>query len=130
MKAIPSEEVVVDPATLERESCTVATRTRAPFIKGPIPLEWICTAHSLGGSAGAVGVILYYFSGLRKSQVFKVGLADIARIIGVSRDTVRRGLRALEDSGLVDVSRVPGNKAQVRIVEAVATAPSTKGAGQ
>ena len=77
-------------------------------------MDWLQTAMSLKGRALHVGVMLWYFRGLRRSETFKVGLEDLGWGI-VSRYTVRRGLTALESAGLIGVAGQPGQKLRVTI---------------
>jgi len=74
------------------------------FLKGPIPLKWLTTASKLPGRALHVGISLWYLSGLRKTRVIKltnVLLADF----GVKKDAKRRGLKALEEAGLISIEK-------------------------
>ena len=83
---------------------------RAPYLSGPIPWSWVKAASGLPGKALAVGLVLWHYRSLRKSMEVKVGLADIAQKIDTTESAVRRGCRALEGKGLVEVQRSPGCK--------------------
>lgn len=85
------------------------------FIRGPIPLEWAVEAGRLGGSALRVGLALWFYRGIRKSPSFRLGVGDIASATGLHPDSARRGLRALELAGLVEVERRNGRKSGVTI---------------
>ena len=87
------------------------------FLRGPIPLNWLRKAMSLGGTCLSVGIILWYYRGLKKSITFKLGIQDIANLIGRSWLTAQRGLRALERSGLVAIKRHRGRKHLIEIQE-------------
>ena len=54
---------------------------KIPFLKGPVPLDWLQKAMELGIGALSVGIVLWYFRGLKKSKVFKVGIGDIADLM-------------------------------------------------
>ena len=74
------------------------------FIKGPIPLHWIRVALNLAPCALRVSVILWYISGLRRSETFilsNVMLKDF----NLNRHTKYRGLKLLEEAGLIEVER-------------------------
>jgi len=82
----------------------------APFIKGPIPWRWIQNAMVLRGSALAVGIALWYFAGLKKSRIFKIGMRELTQKIQRSWLTTQRGLLALERAKLISIDRRSGSK--------------------
>ena len=90
-------------------------RLKVPFVRGPIPLDWLQKAMKLGGAAISVGVILWYFKGLKKLSIFKIGIQDIANLIGRSWLTAKRGLIALEKERLIAIQRHNGRKHLVEI---------------
>jgi len=92
-------------------------RLKSPFLRGPIPLDWLQKAMKLGGTAISVGIILWYYTGLKKLLVFKIGIQDIARLIGRSWLTAKRGLIALERQGLITITRHKGRKHLIEIRE-------------
>ena len=92
-------------------------RLKVPFIRGPIPLDWLQKAMKLGGAAISVGIVLWYFRGLKKLSVFKIGIQDIANLIGRSWITAKRGLISLEQQGLITIERHNGRKHLVEIQE-------------
>ena len=92
-------------------------RMNSPFLRGPIPLSWLQRAMRSGGAAISVGVILWYFRGLKKTSVFKVGTQDIAGLIDRSWLTAKRGLLALEGNGLITITRHQGRKHVIEIRE-------------
>ena len=92
-------------------------RLSTPFLRGPIPLNWLQEAMRLGGAAISVGIILWYFRGLKKTSVFKVGIQDIATLIGRSWLTAKRGLLALERQGLISITWHHGRKHMIEIRE-------------
>ena len=88
---------------------------KIPFLKGPVPLDWLQRAMELGIGALSVGIVLWYFRGLKKSKVFKVGIGDIADLMTRSWRTAHRGLNALERQELISLERHPGRKHLVTI---------------
>lgn len=108
---IPVTRYIFNPET---ESHTA----RAPakkFIKGPIPLDWISRANALPGKAGAVGLALWFLTGVQKSQTVKL-TGEVEKIAGCGRKAVYAGLAALEGAGLVWVERRKGARAVVAII--------------
>ena len=94
-----------------------ARRLKTPFLRGPIPLSWLQKAMKLGGTAISVGIVLWYYRGLKKSLIFKIGIQDIAGLIGRSWLTAKRGLIALERRGVISISRHQGRKHLIEIHE-------------
>jgi len=90
-----------------------------PFLRGPIPLEWLARAHAAGGSALAVGLALWFVRGVSgKPGPAKVS-SSVRRRFELSRDQTGYGLRALEAAGLVNyVKKGRGRCAVVEIVGA------------
>ena len=96
-----------------------ATRPRlsAPFLKGPIPLDWLQRAARLSGKALHVGNALWFRSGIERSRTVKLTNVLLQQF-GVDRHAKARALRQLEAAGLVAVSRKPGRSPMVTILEA------------
>lgn len=77
-------------------------RLSGNFLKGPIPIAWLMKASALPGKASQIGVALWYLRGLRKNDT--VILAnDLLEQFHVSRKAKYRGLKALENVGLIAV---------------------------
>lgn len=95
----------------------IRRRRDRPFVKGPIPLEWLTAAAQLeGGSPLIVGLAIWHLSGLqRKVDKITVSLAGISKRWGLSRSTVTRALAKLEAASLVRVSHAPGCSPRVGI---------------
>jgi DNA-binding transcriptional ArsR family regulator len=86
-----------------------------PFVQGPIPLKWLQLAMKLGGACLSVGLILWYLRGLKKSITFKVGLKELADLIGRSWQTTQRALSAIEKANLITIERREGRKHRIII---------------
>ena len=86
------------------------------FLRGPVPLVWIQTAHALGGDALAVGLVLWVYSGINNSRGFQLSSAKIEAALGVSRETVGRAVRSLSEAGLIAVTAAPGQRNTFRVV--------------
>lgn len=79
------------------------------FLRGPIPFGWLATACQLPGSGPQVVLALRFLRGrFRLGRDRRWTLDAIAKGLGVSDDSVRRGLRAAESAGLLSVVRMPG----------------------
>lgn len=101
---------------------------RPTFIKGPVCWAWVKAAVALRGHALAVGLHVWLWAGILKTyESVPLNL----RRLGFPYKTASRGLRALEDAGLVSVVRPPGRKPLVtlRAAPTRARARSTRVSG-
>ncbi len=96
---------------------TRARRINGPFLGCPVPLAWLQKAMKLGHAALSIGIILWHFSGMKKTLTFKVGIQDLANYVERSWVTCLRALQALEEQGLIAVERKNGRKHIVTILE-------------
>ena len=97
-------------------------RRQAEFVRGPIPVAWIARAAVLPRGALAVGLAVWFIVGLgRESNAVCPSLLER---FGVTRRTAYRGLRALEQGGLVKVERHRGRCPRVTIVAVKRLEPS------
>ena len=87
------------------------------FLKGPIPWPWLEQAARLPGQALAMGLVAWHLKGLKKSDTFRMEPSK-ARSLGMSPRVARRGLKALEDAGLVAVDRHRGRSPTVTVLSA------------
>jgi len=99
-------------------------KRRGWFLKGPIPGEWLSKVVQLPGRALNVAIALWFLAGVAKSRRIKPTWATWQRF-GVSPDTGRRGLAALEHAGLVAVDRHSGRCPLVTILEVRDETPTT-----
>jgi hypothetical protein len=89
------------------------------FLCGPIPWNWLATASKANGKGSAIQVALaiWFLSGLNhKSATVKLTRKTLNQL-GIERNASYRGLRVLEESGLVVVTRKPGSCPVVTILE-------------
>ena len=91
-------------------------RPESKFIRGPIPFDWMKRANKLGGKVGAVGLALWFLSGLRKSKDFKI-TGEVEELAAVDRKTLYRALEALESSGLISLRRLEGARPIVTLLQ-------------
>jgi len=89
--------------------------TNQPFIRGPIPLNWIKKASGIGGKALNVGISLWFMHGVKQSVSFRT-TRETLRIANCSRQTFSRSLDSLELSGLIKVARSSGRRPEVTIL--------------
>ena len=109
------------PLTLVRsKEPTPKAPQRAPFLKGPVPISWLQKASSLPGKCLAVGTVLWFRAGLERSGSVSLNLSRLNEW-GLTKDSARRALNALEGAGLVRVLRRPGRKPLVTILTANGT---------
>lgn len=90
------------------------------FLRGPIPMDWLCAAARAAGhgSGFQVAIALWYLSGLnRQSKTVKLS-GSVLREMGVERHAGYRGLAALEQAGLVSVERPSGQSPVVTLLSA------------
>jgi DNA-binding transcriptional ArsR family regulator len=81
-----------------------------------IPLEWSKAAGKIRGKASYMGERLWFLAGVNKSRTFDFSISKTTDN-GISRSAASRGLKALENAGLVSVERLPGKKLIVTIFD-------------
>lgn len=91
-------------------------RVGEKFLKGPIPWTWIEAAAELPGQSLTVGIAIWFEAGCSNRASVPMTLSRIARLTN-SRDSARRGLKKLEERGLVSVVRSPGRAARVTLCD-------------
>ena len=102
---------------------TPSNKQRAPrhrhgenFLRGPIPMAWLEQAAHCPGKALAVGLAIWFLSGMKKGTA-KLQLTGTAlRRFNVSRKAGYDGLRRLQDAGLVAVVRHAGRSPIVTLL--------------
>jgi hypothetical protein len=77
------------------------------FVRGPIKWDWLCTAGRLPGRALHVAMELFFEYGVSHQSTVTLSYKRLEEM-GVDRFAARRGLRALEEVGLVTVVRRRG----------------------
>jgi len=99
-----------------------------PFLRGPVPMDWLARAHEAGSSALAVGLALWFVRGFTgKPSPVKIDSA-LRRRMGISRDECRRGIPALERAGLARV--VVGGRGRCPVVEIIDPPPQAPDGGR
>ena len=85
------------------------------FIKGPIPFNWIIKAGKLPGKTLHLAIQMWFLVGVLKNKTIRVNLSKISRELRISRMTLIKSMKALENAGLITVQRIPGQKSIVTI---------------
>jgi hypothetical protein len=94
-----------------------ATRVRAEFLKGPIPLDWLGRAAKLSGKAPlATALAIMFEAGRRRSTEITLTMAVLERF-GVSRKAKYRALKHLQSAGLIAVHQEPRRNPVVRVLD-------------
>jgi hypothetical protein len=91
-------------------------KTSSPFIKGPVPLDWLSKAAQLPGKAVQVALALFWLFGMSPTVQFKMTRRAM-ELFCLSTDAYLDGLNRLEKIGLIKVLRRPGQRALVEIVQ-------------
>jgi hypothetical protein len=86
------------------------------FLRGPIPIRWLSSAAELPGKAINLALALWWLRGMTKGKPFKLR-GDAVRLFQVSRDATAAGLVRLEQAGLIQVERKPGQRPIVSILD-------------
>lgn len=86
------------------------------FLKGPIRLDWLCSACKLGGKTLATALAVWYVAGLRRRYDQLSLTSTTCAKFGVDRSAKSRGLEALEGAGLISVERRPRKNPVVTIL--------------
>lgn len=98
-------------------------RRRSLYVP-PVPLAWINRAAKLPGRALQVGLLLRMLARMRGSGGWcRVSIRALMDNAGVSRSTMKRGIEALRNNGLVRCQSEPGCALTYQIVEDECPAP-------
>ena len=85
------------------------------FLKGPIPLNWLRVAADLPGKALNVALAIRWHHDMAGGKPIKISKKAMD-LFGFSADACRDALRRLEGAGLVEVTRLPGQKPLIKLV--------------
>lgn len=111
--AVSADELPPAPRAGQRRSLRAE-----PFLRGPIPLEWLSRAAALRKPALPAGLALWFVRGVsKKTGPIRVSAA-IRKKMRLSAGQMLRGLRALEGAGLVRF--VKDGRGRCPVVEIVA----------
>jgi hypothetical protein len=85
------------------------------FLRGPIPWDWLSVAAGLPGKALQVGLAVWHLAGLKNAMTAELSRVPLENL-GVTRQAGYRGLKALENAGLIKAERRRGCKTRVTIL--------------
>ena len=88
---------------------------KEPFLKGPIMLSNIKSAAELPGKSLQVYLAICWLSDMAMGQAIKVTKRAM-EWFGFSADAYRDALLRLEATGLIEVTRAPGQKALIKLI--------------
>jgi DNA-binding transcriptional ArsR family regulator len=91
-------------------------REGEPFIRGPIPFSWVALASRLPGSCLSVAMAVRYLR-CRYPRKPNWSMAEIGWRAGLEERSARRTLQALSEAGLISLTRKPGRKPALAILE-------------
>ena len=112
----PDSHVPVKRLQLGATSGTlVAAPKKELFLRGPIPLDWLAIAAKLPGKTLNVAIALWWRHGMAAGKPFKLTQMALTSM-NVERDAERAGLARLEQAGLIQVERRPGQRPIVSIL--------------
>jgi hypothetical protein len=91
-------------------------RRAGRFIRGPLPIATIAAATRKSPAALQAALALFFLHGLTGKRRFK---AEPARFdeLGISRKSRQRGLKALEEIGLITIDRRNGSSLEVTLLD-------------
>ena len=95
------------------------SRRTDPFLRGPVPMEWLSSANALCKSALPVGLALWFLRGVMGKQCPVKFTSAARRSMRLTREQSRRGIPALEAAGLLRV--VKGGRGRCTVVEIIET---------
>jgi len=85
-------------------------------------LVWLTVAAKLPGKAINVAVALWWLHGMAGGKPFKLTQMALTAM-NVERDAERAGLVRLEQAGLIQVERKPGQRPRISVVTSFAGTP-------
>ncbi len=115
------DTVPISASVADRLATTARGRQAQLFIYRQ-PVSWVVRAADLGGSACAVGAMLWLYAGLQKSRTIKVSCSNLQRWT-IDRRSIRRCLRKLEAAALIAVTRPQGRKLVVTLLDVLDESP-------
>ena len=90
-------------------------KTGEKFLKGPIPLNWLCKAAQLPGKSLQVAIAIWFLAGCNNSSTVKLNQA-ILTDFGVTRYCKYRALEWLSGAGLIAVQEINGKNPLVTVL--------------
>ncbi len=107
--------VMVDTEATTRLKANRRRKRANLFVKGPLPFPWLTAAARCHPRGVEVLLVIRMLSDIQGASQVALPNGLLAEM-GVTRETKRRALEALEDAGLVRVNRCPGRLPRVALV--------------
>jgi DNA-binding transcriptional ArsR family regulator len=85
------------------------------FLRGPIPLNWLTACSDLSGKTIMAALAIWWQAGMYGRQNVKLTTCGLKRF-GVDRKAKDRALAALEEAGLITVTRQRGRNPLITLV--------------
>ncbi|MCK4377778.1 MAG: hypothetical protein KAW01_00455 [Deltaproteobacteria bacterium] len=105
-----------DYAETETEGKRKYKRLTKPFVKGPIPLDWIQQACRLGSNVARLSWVLWYFDGVKKEDYFNISNINVEKF-GIERRQKNKALSLLEEAGLITIKQEEGKSPRVKVIK-------------
>jgi hypothetical protein len=109
------QEKIITP-TIEKILLKKRKRISGQFIKGPIPLVWMCEVCKLSKNAIKTALVIRFLGGMIGDDWIELRNNHITTF-KLNRSGKSIGLRELEISGLIKIKRRPGKSPLVKIIE-------------
>ena len=110
-----SPGVMVDTEATARLKANRRHKRASLFVMGPMPFPWLTAAARCHPRGVEVLLVIRMLSDIQGTAEVALSNGLLAEM-GVTRETKRRALEALEDAGLVRVNRSPGRLPWVALV--------------
>jgi len=104
-----------DPVLRARLKSYEGKKNQKYFLHKQIPLDFTQALFTLGIAGLRVGLVLMYFSILKKSNTVRLS-KELLRKFSISRSQKSRGLRELKEVGLVDYVSNRGSSTEVTLL--------------
>ncbi len=118
MYTLPTSDLNVQVKRLQLDAGSgklVPVEKKEPFIKGPIPLDWLSSAAELPGKAINLALALWWLQGMAKGKPFTLTKHALNKL-NIKRDAASSGLKSLEHVGLIRIDRKPGRRPTVALI--------------
>ena len=109
------QEKIITP-TIEKILLKKRKRVSGQFIKGPIPLAWMCEVCKLSKNAIKAALAIRFLGGILGEDWIELKNNLVAKF-KLNRSGKSIGLRELEISGLIMIKRRQGKSPLVKIIE-------------
>ena len=86
-----------------------------PFLRGPIPLNWLTACNDMSGKTIMAALAIWWQAGMHGRQNVKLTTSGL-QALGVDRKAKDRALAALEEAGLIAVTRQRGRNPLISLI--------------